>query len=197
MNYLAHAYLSFGEPAVLLGNMISDDVKGKKQFDYPLGVQRGIQLHRAIDAYTDAHVVTKALKKFFAAEVRLYAGAFVDVVYDHFLATDPKGPSAAEWMAFTQETYGLLADQAELFSPYFGKIFPYMRQQNWLYNYRFDWGVEKSFGGLVRRAHYLNPNHGCFALFQANKASMAPLAQLFLADVKKFSQDWLTEHLPQ
>jgi acyl carrier protein phosphodiesterase len=30
MNYLAHAYLSFGEPDILAGNMISDFVKGKK-----------------------------------------------------------------------------------------------------------------------------------------------------------------------
>lgn len=30
MNYLAHAYLSFDEPEILVGNMISDFVKGKK-----------------------------------------------------------------------------------------------------------------------------------------------------------------------
>ncbi len=35
MNYLAHAYLSFGDPDILAGNMISDFVKGKKKFDYP------------------------------------------------------------------------------------------------------------------------------------------------------------------
>ncbi|KAF0239868.1 MAG: hypothetical protein FD183_1294 [Chitinophagaceae bacterium] len=49
MNYLAHAYLSFNEPSILLGNMISDYVKGKKQYDYPLLIQKGIHLHRAID----------------------------------------------------------------------------------------------------------------------------------------------------
>ena len=30
MNYLAHAYLSFGDPGILTGNMISDFVKGKR-----------------------------------------------------------------------------------------------------------------------------------------------------------------------
>jgi acyl carrier protein phosphodiesterase len=35
MNYLAHACLSFGRPDILVGNMISDHIKGKKQFDYP------------------------------------------------------------------------------------------------------------------------------------------------------------------
>ncbi len=36
MNYLAHAYLSFNDPEILVGNMISDFVKGKKKFDYPI-----------------------------------------------------------------------------------------------------------------------------------------------------------------
>ena len=33
MNYLAHAYLSFNDPEILVGNMISDFVKGKKKAD--------------------------------------------------------------------------------------------------------------------------------------------------------------------
>ena len=31
VNYLAHAYLSFGDPEILTGNLISDFVKGKKK----------------------------------------------------------------------------------------------------------------------------------------------------------------------
>ncbi|MBK6633182.1 MAG: hypothetical protein IPG38_01660 [Chitinophagaceae bacterium] len=64
MNYLAHAYLSFNDPEILLGNMISDYIKGKKQFDYPLPVQKGIRLHRFIDQFTDTHAATHELKSF-------------------------------------------------------------------------------------------------------------------------------------
>ncbi|WP_438810958.1 ACP phosphodiesterase, partial [Serratia marcescens] len=53
MNYLAHAYFSFEDPDILLGNMISDYIKGKKQYTYPLKVQAGIRLHRQIDSFTD------------------------------------------------------------------------------------------------------------------------------------------------
>ncbi len=88
MNYLAHAYLSFDEPEILVGNMISDFVKGNKKFDYSPGIQKGILLHRAIDQFTDDHPATKAAKLYFKPAYRLYAGAFVDVVYDHFLAND-------------------------------------------------------------------------------------------------------------
>lgn len=84
MNYLAHAYLSFNDEPTLVGNMISDYIKGKKKFDYSLPIQQGIQLHRFIDEFTDFHVATKEAKQFFKPSVGLYAGAFVDVVYDHF-----------------------------------------------------------------------------------------------------------------
>ena len=88
MNYLAHAYLSFGNSNILVGNMISDYVKGKTQFDYPPEIQAGIKLHRAIDDFTDTHEATKNVKEIFKKDYRLYAGAFADVVYDYFLAND-------------------------------------------------------------------------------------------------------------
>ncbi len=43
MNYLAHAYFSFNQPPVIVGNLISDFIKGKKQFDYPAEIQKGIR----------------------------------------------------------------------------------------------------------------------------------------------------------
>jgi len=45
MNYLAHAKLSFGNRDVVAGNMFSDFVKGRAKFTYPIGIQRGIELH--------------------------------------------------------------------------------------------------------------------------------------------------------
>ena len=106
MNYLAHAYLSFNDPGILAGNMISDYVKGKKKFDYPDTIQRGMILHRAIDEFTDQHPVTQRAKQFFKADYRLYAGAFVDVLYDHFLANDKNEfASDEEFNNFCRQTY--------------------------------------------------------------------------------------------
>ena len=106
MNLLAHAYLSFSDADVLTGNMISDFIKGRKQYDLPVPIQRGIQLHRAIDTFTDAHDVTKELKKFFAPDYRLYSGAFTDVVYDYFLANDSSiFPQEQDLKVFTEKTY--------------------------------------------------------------------------------------------
>jgi acyl carrier protein phosphodiesterase len=153
MNYLAHAYLSFNNSDILAGNMISDYVKGKKQFEYPVSVQKGIQLHRAIDDFTDTHAATQELKSFFRSQYRLYSGAFADVVYDHFLANDTQQFSTdIALQLFATSTYNILEPFATIFPPPFKKMFPYMKTYNWLYNYKHRWGIEKSFGGVVSRA---------------------------------------------
>src|SRR5438552_2946814 len=88
MNYLAHAYLSYNEPEILVGNMISDFVKGKQKYGYPVMIQKGIQLHRDIDMFTDNHPATAKAKDFFRSAYRLYSGPLLDIIYDHFLAND-------------------------------------------------------------------------------------------------------------
>jgi acyl carrier protein phosphodiesterase len=187
MNFLAHAYLSFDDINILTGNMISDFVKGKKQYDYPLAIQKGIQLHRAIDSFTDNHPASKEAKHFFKPAVGLYAAAFVDVVYDHFLALDELELTADEWEIFVSTTYKRLQINQSFFPEKFSGMFPYMQSQNWLYNYKFTWGVEKSFGGVVRRAKYLKDSTAAFAAFLDNYTALGHLYKVFFPDLKKFA----------
>lgn len=53
MNYLAHIFLSGSNRKVQLGNFVGDAVKGSSYKNYPPDIAKGIQLHRAIDDYTD------------------------------------------------------------------------------------------------------------------------------------------------
>ena len=186
MNYLAHAYLSFNNPEILVGNMISDYIKGKKQFDYPMSIQKGIKLHRFIDQFTDNHEVTHQLKSFFRPHYRLYSGAFADVVYDHFLANDTNQfPTETELKEFAAQTYQLLEPWSAFFPPPFQHMFPYMKAQDWLYNYRYTWAMEKSFGGVVRRAAYLTESKVAFELFNTYYDEMQVCYTAFFPDLKK------------
>lgn len=187
MNYLAHAYLSFNDPGILVGNMISDFVKGKKQYNFPIRIQQGIRLHRAIDSYTDQHDVTKAAKVFFRPAVGLYAGAFVDVMYDHFLAIDEEQVPHEGWKGFSENVYRDLALHTDLFPEKFAQMFPYMRSQDWLFNYRFEWGIENSFNGLARRAQYLTGAAGAFTVFREHYAELKELYAIFFPDVKNYA----------
>jgi acyl carrier protein phosphodiesterase len=188
MNFLAHALLSFGDEDFLAGNMISDFVKGKRKYDYPLSIQKGIQLHRAIDEFTDFHPVTAEAKGLFRPDYRLYSGAFVDVVYDHFLALDQKQFSDNKALKnFTEATYRQLNKNAAYFPLPFQKMFLYMQSQNWLYGYRFKEGIRKSFEGLVRRASYLNESEIAFKIFNDHYQQLADYYTRFFPELKDFA----------
>jgi len=196
MNYLAHAHLSFNEPGILVGNMISDFIKGKKQFEYPALIQKGIQLHRAIDNFTDTHAVTQQVKLFFRPQYRLYSGAFADVVYDHFLANDSTIFSTDEALKqFALSTYNILDNNFEVLPQNFQAILPYMKEYDWLYNYKNKWGIQKSFNGLVRRSRYLAESDIAFEIFNTHYETLDALYHEFYPDIKKFAAHHLQQLL--
>jgi acyl carrier protein phosphodiesterase len=166
MNYLAHAYLSFNDAEVLTGNLISDFVKGKKRYDFPMGIQRGIQLHRDIDSFTDNHEEVKKAREYFRASYRLYAGAFIDVVFDHFLAAQLN--DATDLKRLTTAYYKQLDEQTHHFPPVFLQMYPHMKTHDWLYHYHLLPAMERSFGGLMRRAAYITEVTTAFTLLNTH-----------------------------
>jgi acyl carrier protein phosphodiesterase len=190
VNYLAHAYLSFGIPDVLVGNLISDFVKGKKQLEYPDSIRKGITLHRAIDTFTDSHAVTRHAKSYFRGVYGLYSGALIDVVYDHFLANDPVAfpeGGGGGLAAFAQQTYRQLATRESLFPERFARLFPYMRDQDWLYHYRCKEGIFNSFAGLARRAAYMPPPQQACELFEAHFTDLEACYREFFPSLRDFA----------
>lgn len=187
MNYLAHAYLSFDDTNLLIGNMISDFVKGKNKYNYKTEVQKGISIHRAIDEFTDRHEVTKQAKEYFKPAYKLYAGAFIDVVYDHFLALDKNQfYDDGHLKNFSLNVYNTIQPSLNILPELFQKIFPYMRDSNWLYNYQFKWAIEKSFEGLRYRAKYIKETKTAFFTFNLNYADLQLCYNKFFPELKAF-----------
>jgi acyl carrier protein phosphodiesterase len=168
--------------------MVSDFVKGKKKFDYPAGIQKGIALHRAIDTFTDEHEVTRIAKDIFRPAYRLYSGAFVDVVYDHFLATDENEFTKDSLFNFSQQAYAALDRHTEWLPERFSRMFPYMKSQNWLFNYQTLWGTEKSLEGVVRRAVYLSESATAYRLFEQHYQLFQQYYRQFWAELKPFAR---------
>ncbi len=188
MNYLAHAYLSFGEPGVVTGNLISDFVKGRKKYQYPEKIFKGIELHRRIDEFTDNHEATSEAKSFFRPVYRLYAGAFIDIVYDHFLANDHNEfQTEQDLLIFTQSVFNMVDADTGYLPERFATLFPFMKSQNWLYNYRLRDGISKSFHGLVRRALYMDDAVPAFRIFNQNYERLQDCYDHFFPEVKSFA----------
>lgn len=191
MNFLAHAYLSFGNKEVLIGNMISDFVKGKAQYDFIAGIQKGIVLHRSIDAYTDAHPEVKRAKEYFRSSYRLYSGPIIDILFDHFLAVDTKQFSPLGLDNFTRNVYKTLNEYAAHLPLRSVPAFTYMQAENWLLNYQSKEGIAKSIRGMVRRSSYLEESSTAIDLFHQHYSELAECYRLFFEDVKTYSKEQL------
>jgi acyl carrier protein phosphodiesterase len=193
MNYLAHAYLSFNDPDVLAGNMISDFIKGSARYSYSQGIQRGIELHRAIDQFTDTHPVTHEAKQIFRPHYRLYSGPIMDIIYDHFLANDPNTFSLETLSLFTTAVYSSLESVAFQLPIRFVQMLTYMKTEDWLLSYGRNEGIQRSLRGLSRRATYMVESETAFRLFLDQYDQLYKLSQDFIPDVKNFAKQRYNE----
>lgn len=188
MNYLGHAYLSFGDKDVLAGNMVGDHVKGLLALEkYPEGMRKGILLHRKIDEYTDRHPATLRAKVWFRQDYGLYSGAILDTVFDHFLANDAKiFSSESNLLAFTQEVYAKLEENEPYLPEAFAGYFQHMRTHNWLYGYRNVQGINRSLTGLSRRAKYMPAPEAAYKTFIVHYYQLAQCYYELIDDVVRF-----------
>lgn len=187
MNYLAHAVLSFQHPEILTGNMICDFVKGSQQYQYSLGIQQGIRLHRAIDTFTDQHPAIREAKLLLKPAAGGYSGPFIDIAFDHFLSLDSAEIPTEGWENFSKSVYKQLEAQSSLLPETFKKILPYMIQHNWLTNYQYTHAIEKSFHGIARRAKYLDDASAAFQMFKKEYDTLQTIYSNFFPELKTYA----------
>jgi acyl carrier protein phosphodiesterase len=185
MNYLAHLHLGGQRPAQLLGSLYGDFVKGPVADRFAPGLAEAIQLHRRIDAFTDAHPLIRQSIARFPAERRRYAGIILDVFFDHCLARDWPLYSDEPLPAFTRKVYAVLAAEPQL-PERLAAIAPRMAAQDWLGSYQQFAVLEQVLAGIARRLSKPEGLAGAMpelrALYQPLSADFAefyPLVQAF------------------
>ena len=159
MNFLAHIHLSGNNDDIKLGNFIADSVRTKDLPNFKKDIQLGIQLHWAIDDFTDHHETVKKSKALLYEEHHKYGAVLVDIFYDHYLARDWKKYSTEELSAYVEHFYQLLIQRQSELPERINHMRPYMIKYNWLYNYQFIEGIERVLGGMSRRASFKNRMH--------------------------------------
>jgi len=168
--------------------MIGDHVKGQKALDsFPEDIRRGIQLHRAIDQYTDTHPALQEAKMLFRPVYGLYSGAITDTLMDYFLANDPVlFPSAEDLGRFAQEVYDMLETRQQYFPPSFRAYFSSMKEHDWLTNYRSYMGISNSLKGLYRRAKHMPEPSDAYQVLRTEETVLNTYYKSFIGDVISF-----------
>lgn len=179
MNFLAHSYLTFSDEQIV-GQFLEDFIRNKDRFSFPEKIGQGITLHRAIDTFTDAHPEIHEAKKVFSPLVRLYSGAFVDVAFDYFLAISLADKTLKD---HSERVYRILRNHVKLFPESFHRMLDSMEKDNWLYNYREDWGIKFSIQNVLNKAKYLDKSTPVFDMFSQNKAQLKVHFDAFFPDI--------------
>lgn len=191
MNFLAHIYLSGSNDLIKLGNFSADGIRGKSFEDYPLAMQVGIKLHRAIDSYTDEHTLFRKSSKRLFSKYSHYARVIVDIYYDHFLAANWSRYSEIPLHTFVQDFYKLANKNLDLLPPKFQELTPYMISGNWLEGYAELKGIASVLNGMDRRTQMKSKMSYAVEDLELHYTSFEEEFTLFFKDLQAYAESEL------
>lgn len=116
MNFLAHFHLAWPDEGLIAGGLEGDYFKGPLRGQLPAELERGVKLHRAIDAHTDSHPLIGQLRRELPPELRRYAGILIDLSFDHYLSVHWSRFSDVPLAEFNRRIYRILLAQEALLS---------------------------------------------------------------------------------
>ncbi|MBP7810333.1 MAG: DUF479 domain-containing protein [Bacteroidia bacterium] len=157
MNYLAHAFLSFNNEPITVGNFIADHIKLADAGHLPPEIKQGVLLHRRIDYFTDTHPLFIKSKRNFYDGFERYSGVLVDIYYDYLLAKNFDKFSDVKLEAFTKNIYSVLQNNTQHLPETSKGFLNYVLQNNTFYEYSKIEGIEMVLKHLSYRI-----NHGVF-----------------------------------
>lgn len=174
MNFLAHFHLSPPWPDALAGAYLGDFVRGPVEShpDLPPMIRQGISLHRAIDGFTDSHVLWRQSTLHLARTRRRIAGIAVDVIYDHFLCRHWDRYSETRIETFAAMCYEGLLSRTPWMEETARRGVRRMRDQDWLTTYRERDGIALAFQRMERRSPALRGLEAAVEDFAAHYAAL-------------------------
>ncbi|MBS4071756.1 MAG: DUF479 domain-containing protein [Algoriphagus sp.] len=193
MNFLAHAYLSFGQEEILVGNLVADFIKGKDLQQFSVDIQTGILLHREIDSFTDAHPLVKAGQSYLRPKFRHYSSVITDIFFDYFLAKNWNKYSSTSLEEFASHAYFIVEKHLPDLPLRFGEMFYWMKSQNWLLHYRELEGIQRTLNGMTRRAKFDSKMNESTSLLREKEAEFEVIFFAFFRDLETFAKAKLQE----
>ena len=190
MNYLAHGFLAGSDPALVVGGVAGDWVKGPLPGALPADLAAGVALHRAIDSFAESHPAFCRSRARVSAGRRRYAGILVDMFYDHLLARDWAEFSDLGLDAYCSGVYRQLALRRQELPPASHHALALMAEEDWLQGYRHLAGLTDVLARMARRARQPNPLAGGEAEFMADPDGFADDFRCWLADARQFAATW-------
>jgi acyl carrier protein phosphodiesterase len=184
LNFLGHLYLSGTDPLITVGNFMADAVKGRDLSRFDPKLEQGIRLHRAIDSYTDRHVLQRQGRERVHPHAGRYASVVMDMFYDHLLAKHWNEYREEPLPHFAQRMYGLLSAHAHLMPERTRNVLPYMVNRDWLTSYATLAGIGRALEGLSHRVPMGAPMRGAERVLETNMEQYLSEFRSFLPEIE-------------
>ena len=190
MNFLAHFHLAWPDEGLVAGGLEGDYYKGPLRGELPPGLERGVQLHRAIDAYTDQHPLIVEMRDRFPAGLRRYSGILIDLCFDHYLSRHWTQFSATPLTDFTGQVYTVLGRHEPALSDGARRMLRRMVEYDILGLYG-DWdSVPRSAARIGERFRRTNPLTDVDQHLQPVRDALEVTFLEFYPQLQRFSDEW-------
>ena len=190
MNFLAHAMLAGDHPALIVGGVIGDWIKGPLPGVLPDDLARGVALHRAIDSFAESQPAFRRSRSRISAARRRYAGVLVDVIYDHLLARNWDAVHHQPLGEYCSEVYSLIKVRMNDLPISSHPALMMMAKEDWLTSYAQIEGIADVLLRMSRRARQPNPLANGELEFLSDVDGFSGDYHDWLADTKVFCQRW-------
>lgn len=190
MNFLAHALLAGDDPALVVGGVIGDWIKGALPAGLPDDLARGAALHRAIDSHAESHPAFCQSRTRVSPQRRRYAGVLVDIYYDHLLARDWAAYHPVPLKDFNEGVYRRIEARLDDLPAEAQRVMRLMAREDWLSSYARMDGVADVLARMSRRARQPNPLGGGEAELLADSEGFLRDFRHWLADARDFAEQW-------
>ena len=176
----------------MVGNFIGDFVRGRDlAAQFGEGIARGIELHRAIDAFTDHHPIVKQSKARLWPTYRHYSSVIVDMYYDHFLAAGWATYSNEPLDRYAQRAYQLMAKHDPILPEQVRYMLGHMTRHNWLVGYSYVEGIRRALTGMSRRATFESKMDEAVNDLKSSYTEFEGEFKVFFPELQGFSAAWI------
>lgn len=190
MNFLAHALLADGDPALIVGGVVGDWIKGPLPGRLPADLARGVALHRAIDSHAETNPAFCRSRNRVSPPRRRYAGILVDIFYDHLLAREWAKHHTIPLDAYCTNIYRHIAERLPDLPPAAHPALHMMASEDWLHSYGDIDSIADVLCRMARRARQPNPLAGGEAEFLADPAGYAKDFHAWLDAARQRATAW-------
>ncbi len=175
---------------MLVGSFLGDYVKGRLTGQHGEAIERGIRLHRAIDAFTDQSELVKTSHRRFDKAYYRFGGIMTDVIFDHFLARQWHDYYDDQLDEFSKRTLQTLVDNADRLTESALRTAERMLEFNAMAGYGSEAYVERSFNYLSTRLSRENPLSTAFSQYLEHETELNADFQVFYPELIAFCNDW-------